>query len=93
MVRMIRAGSRIIPVPRSSPILATEKSYACTTKQEEIEWVLSMPRIKLSNFAYELSLPKGSHRLCETIEDSFLLPLHALEARFIYRRTLFFEAF
>ncbi|KAA3458956.1 pentatricopeptide repeat-containing protein [Gossypium australe] len=30
----------------------------------------------------QFSIPEGSHRLCETIENSFLLPLHTFEAKF-----------
>lgn len=45
---------------------------------------------ELSNFTYEFSLLEGLYRLCKTIEDSFLLLLHALEVEFHLPLHLFF---
>ncbi|PPS04783.1 hypothetical protein GOBAR_AA15890 [Gossypium barbadense] len=42
MVRIREAGNRIVLVRRPTPTLVTEKSYACTTKQDELERVLSV---------------------------------------------------
>ncbi|KAH1091966.1 hypothetical protein J1N35_019223 [Gossypium stocksii] len=47
-----------------------------------MELVLAARGIKLPHFAYEFSIPRGSHQVCETTDDCFLLPLHALETEF-----------
>ncbi|KAK5846120.1 hypothetical protein PVK06_002391 [Gossypium arboreum] len=74
----------------SFPVLVTEKSYMCTTKREELKWVLPIWGIKLSNFEYEFFFSEGSHRLYETTRDSFLFSLYALEASFHLPLHLFF---
>ncbi|KAH1114745.1 hypothetical protein J1N35_008123 [Gossypium stocksii] len=49
---------------------------------EEMQRVLAVQGIKIPHFAYEFSIPEGCHRLSEITEDTFLFPLHVLEARF-----------
>ncbi|KAK5845087.1 hypothetical protein PVK06_001240 [Gossypium arboreum] len=38
--------------------------------------------IEIPNFAYKFSIPESSHKLSDTSDGSFLLPLHALEVGF-----------
>ncbi|KAH1083321.1 hypothetical protein J1N35_023082, partial [Gossypium stocksii] len=57
MLRIGGASNSIVPVRQLILVLVTRKSYACTTKRKELEWVLSVRGIKLPNFTYEFSLP------------------------------------
>ncbi|KAH1121576.1 hypothetical protein J1N35_004736 [Gossypium stocksii] len=51
------------------------KAYICTTKVEEMNRALVVWGIQISNFTYDFSIPKGSNRLSDTNDSSFLLPL------------------
>ncbi|KAH1082534.1 hypothetical protein J1N35_022295 [Gossypium stocksii] len=61
--------------------------------EKELQRVLAVQGIKLPNFTYEFSIPEGSHWLCETIEDNFLLPIHVLEAGFNCHYTFSFAVY
>ncbi|KAK5833336.1 hypothetical protein PVK06_017161 [Gossypium arboreum] len=56
------------------------KAYVCTTKEEEMSCVLVAWGIQIPNFAYDFSIIEGSNRLSDTIDRSFLLSFHMLEA-------------
>ncbi|KAK5812608.1 hypothetical protein PVK06_028044 [Gossypium arboreum] len=59
MVRIREAGNRIVLVHWPTPTLVTEKSYACTTKQDELERVLSCGEIPILAVFQHLYQLKG----------------------------------
>ncbi|KAH1108476.1 hypothetical protein J1N35_012244 [Gossypium stocksii] len=62
----------------------------CTTEYEEMLQALYARGIEIPNFVYEFSILKGSYRLSDTSDGSFLIPFHVLEARFHLHLNLFF---
>ncbi|KAH1030988.1 hypothetical protein J1N35_043162 [Gossypium stocksii] len=58
------------------------QEYVCTTKLEEMNQILAVRRIRTLNFSYDFSILIGAHRLSNTSNSSFLLPLHILELGF-----------
>ncbi|PPR97562.1 hypothetical protein GOBAR_AA23105 [Gossypium barbadense] len=81
MVRMREAQNHIV-VARLVLVIITKKPYICITTPNEMERALTVRGIKLLYFAYEFFIPSRSHCVCEAMKDSFLLPLHILEAGF-----------
>ncbi|KAH1121456.1 hypothetical protein J1N35_004616 [Gossypium stocksii] len=69
------------PRERASKTLVEANIFPCTTKYEKMHRALRARGIEIPNFAYKFS-PEGSHRLGDTSDGSFLLPLHALEVGF-----------
>ncbi|PPD83852.1 hypothetical protein GOBAR_DD19198 [Gossypium barbadense] len=89
MVKMKGSHNHIVSV-HPTPVVVTEKPYICTTTPKKMERALAMWGIKPPHFAYEFSILSRSHRVCEATDDSFLLPLHDIEARFHLPLHLFF---
>ncbi|KAH1046982.1 hypothetical protein J1N35_037766 [Gossypium stocksii] len=60
--------------PRQQELLNVieRKSYICTTKEEEMFHALATRGIRISNFAYDFSIPEGLHCLRDTYEDDEL---------------------
>ncbi|KAH1129972.1 hypothetical protein J1N35_001350 [Gossypium stocksii] len=83
MVR-VRGSGRIIQGVLSqrcevnTPVEA--KDYVCTTKEEENSLVLATGGIRIPNFAYKFLVIDRLNKLSNNIDESFLLPLHVLEA-------------
>ncbi|KAH1083844.1 hypothetical protein J1N35_023605 [Gossypium stocksii] len=66
----------------TSKVLVEANYVTYTTKYKEMNRALCARGIVVCNFTYEFFILEGSHRLNDTSDGKFLLPLHALEVGF-----------